>query len=171
MTFMSRLSERFRRMLGKQEQEPSEASTPTVEESARTQRKAGLAGVVSTNPEGPGTARAAATKARTRWGSTDAPGARRMAMFWSKEARISRRVEAIQSRLAQIEGELASERARITGAYHNRDDRAMGDILIASVYEKLGTPSPTNARGLARAQELESEAKALRQELSQLKSQ
>lgn len=75
--------------------------------------------------------------------------------------------EAVRVRLAEIEAELASERERIRAAARSRDDAAMSNILIASVYEQMGMSSPSGARGMARVHELQAERSRLQGELAE----
>ena len=84
-----------------------------------------------------------------------------------KGAGLSRREDEIAGRLAEVDQELASERNRIMSASQSSNDAEMGNILIASVYEKLGQAPPSGTHGLGRVTELEAERSKLVSELTQ----
>jgi hypothetical protein len=80
------------------------------------------------------------------------------------------RADEITRRLAEIDKELASEHDRILQASQSSNDAALGNILIASVYEKLGEASPSGTRGMERITELEAERAKLEAERAKLTS-
>ncbi len=83
---------------------------------------------------------------------------------------LARRAEDLTRIIAQIDNDLASERDRITvRAHQSNDDAAMGNILIATVYEKMGQSPPAGSTGLKRVEELQAQRAKLEAELTQVR--
>lgn len=89
----------------------------------------------------------------------------------AKVSQPKTRAEEIKSRLAEIDQQLDSLRERIRKDVEARSDTPGGNILIASVLERLGESPPQDLAGtptLGQLDALEKEKGALQAELAQL---